>query len=124
VTGTLPALEDRMAKKPAAAAAALRTIPVAPGSTVTIDVDVNAMVVPYTIALDGSVVIKSTVDRRAVVGPLSPGQHTLGWGFAHAIKGWAHTVSVTVDGTTTLLEKRSEASKDQDHSVGMAFLTV
>jgi hypothetical protein len=113
-----------MAKKTAVDAAPLKTIPVPAGATATIDVDVNAMVVPYTIALDGDVVIKSTVDRRAVIGPLPQGTHTLGWGFAHGLKGWAHSLTVTVDGTTTVLEKKSEANKDQDHSVGMAFLRV
>lgn len=113
-----------MAKKAAADATPLKTIKVPAGTTATVDVDVNAMVVPYTIALDGSVVIKSTVDRRAVIGPLPLGTHTLGWGFAHGIKGWAHSLTISVDGTTTVLEKKSEANKDQDHSVGMAFLSV
>jgi hypothetical protein len=35
-----------------------------------------------------------------------------------------HKIALKVDGSEKLLEKKSEASKDQDHSVGVVFLVV
>lgn len=121
-----------MAKKPANAATAALKAALPPGikviqipkdAEVLVDVDVNDMVIPYTVAADGNVVIKSLVDQREPLA-LDVGTHRLGWSFAHQAKGWMHKITIKVDGSDTLLEKRSEANKDQDHSVGVAFLIV
>src|SRR3954469_11063040 len=114
-----------MAKTPVnAATTALRTvlpegievIQVPADATVLVDVNVNDMVIPYTIAADGSVLIKSMVDRREPLS-LSVGTHRLGWAFAHAAKGWMHELTLKINNTNKVLEKKSEADKDQDHSV-------
>lgn len=121
-----------MAKKPANAATAALKAALPPGikvieipkdAEILVDVDVNDMVIPYTVAADGNVVIKSLVDQREPLS-LEIGTHRLGWSFAHQAKGWMHKITIKVDGSDTLLEKRSEANKDQDHSVGVAFLIV
>lgn len=102
----------------------VKVIPVPLGAAVDVDVDVNDMAIPYTIASDGKVLIKALVDRREEVPNLTAGTHRLAWGFAHTVKGWGHTVSLRVNGKAQVLEKRSEANKDPDHSVGVAFLFV
>jgi hypothetical protein len=102
----------------------VKVISIPLGAKVEVDVDVNDMEVPYTIALDGSVVIKSLVDRREELKNLTAGTHRLGWGFAHLAKGWRHNLSLKINGQREPLEERSEAQKDQDHSVGVAFLVV
>jgi hypothetical protein len=121
-----------MAKKPANAATTalkavlppgIKVIQVTRDAEVLVDVDVNDMVIPYTVAADGDVVIKSLVDRREPL-VLTAGTHRVGWAFSHAAKGWMHRISIKVDGADTLLEKKSEANKDQDHSVGVVFLVV
>lgn len=94
------------------------------GSTLEVDVDVNDMDVPYTIAFDGEVVIKALVDRRKAITPLTPGTHRLGWAFAHGLKGWKHKLALRIDGVPMVLEERSEAKKAPDHSVGVAFVVV
>jgi hypothetical protein len=102
----------------------VNVLPVALGTTVTVDVDVNEMTIPYTVATDAHVVIKSLVDRREDLPDLDEGTHRLSWGFAHATKGWKHKISVNIGGKTTVLEERSEGNKDPDHSIGVAFLVV
>ena len=113
-----------MAKKPAnTASTALRdslpndikVITVASGAQIQVDVDVNEMVIPYTIAFDGGVLIKSLVDRRAIIPSLGKGAHRLGWAFAHAMKDWKHRLAIRVGTEDHELEKRSEAAKDLDH---------
>jgi hypothetical protein len=99
------------------------TIQIPLGASVVVDVDVNDMVIPYTVAIDGGVLIKSLVDRREPAS-LSAGVHRMGWAFAHAAKGWMHKLTITVGGKATVLETKSEANKDRDHSVGVAFLVV
>lgn len=94
------------------------------GTTATVDVDVNEMTIPYTVAINTHVVIKSLVDRREDLPELDVDTHRLSWGFAHATKGWKHKITVTIGGTTTVLEERSETNKDPDHSIGVAFLVV
>jgi hypothetical protein len=103
--------------------AGIEVIEISANATVHVDVDVNDMTIPYTIAADGNVLIKSLVDRREPL-PLSVGTHRLGWGFAHAAKGWKHELRLEINNAKKLLEKRSEANKDQDHSVGIVFLVV
>lgn len=99
------------------------TIQIPLGASVVVDVDVNDMVVPYTVAIDGSVLIKGLVDRREPAS-LSAGVHRMGWAFAHAAKGWMHKLTITVGGKATVLDAKSEARKDRDHTVGVAFLVV
>jgi len=124
-----------MAKKKAAKKQALSTlraalpkntdaIDIPPNATVTVDVDVNDMTIPYTIALNGDDVLNSRLDRRKDISPLPAGTHRLGWGFAHTEKGWKHKVTLTVNGKAIVLEERSEARKDVDHSIGVAFLVA
>lgn len=118
---TPPAPETRALR--AALPPDVPTIQIPPGSTVVVDVDVNDMVAPYTVAIDGRVLIKALVDRREEA-ELSAGIHRLGWAFAHAAKGWKHKLTITVGSKATVLESKSEADKDRDHSVGVAFLVV
>jgi hypothetical protein len=127
-----------MAKKPAAlstltatqlAAIAPTTTPptkvitVPPGGTLVVIVDVGPMSVPYTVSYAGRTLVKALVDRAAVVLPLLPGEQVLGWAFAHVVKGWHHTIGVSVNnGTPIVLESMSEANKDQDHNVNFAIV--
>ena len=126
-----------MAKKSTAAQAAsnvaalkaalppdISVISVPAGAKLTVEVDVNAMAIPYTIALDTRPVIKSLVDRREDLPVLLSGTHRLSWGFAHAAKDWKHQITLTVNGQSSVLETRSEAKKDPDHSIGVVFLVV
>ena len=102
----------------------VKVIPVAAGATTSVDVDVNDMAVAYTIALDARTIIQSLVDRKEDLPEMPVGTHRLSWGFAHAVKGWKHKVSFIVNGARTVLEEKSEANKDPDKSIGVAFLVV
>lgn len=62
------------------------------------------MVIPYTIAADGNVLIKSLVDRREPL-PLTVGTHRLVWCFAHAAKGWMHELPLEINNTRKVLER-------------------
>lgn len=96
------------------------TIP--PGGTLRVVVDVGEMTIPYTVAYNRHTLIKSLVDR-AEMAPLAPGAHILGWAFAHTTKGWHHAIGVSVNGgPVQILESKSEAAKDADHSVGVALV--
>lgn len=123
-----------MAKKPqvraavvpladSAAPAGLAIITVPPGGTLTIIVDVGEMTIPYTVQYAGRTIIKSLVDRAVEVQPLESGMRVLGWAFAHTQKGWHHTIGFSINGgALQVLEKKSEANKDVDHSVGAAIV--
>ena len=115
---------DSIAVLAAALPSDIKVFSLSAKAVVTVDVDVSDMAIPYTIAIDRQVLIKSVVDRRANLPPMSPGTYRLSWSFAHVVKDWMHKVSVTVDGDTTILEERSEAGKDSDHSIGVAFLVI
>lgn len=85
-------------------------------------VDVGPMSVPYTASYRGRTLIKSLVDRAENVS-LKQGEEVLGWSFTHTLKGWHHTIGVSVNkGTPIILEDKSEANKDQDTSVGFAII--
>ena len=97
-------------------------ITVPPGGTLLVIVDVGPMSVPYTVSYRGRTMIKSLVDRAENV-PLQPGEEVLGWHFTHMLKGWHHTIGVSVNnGTPFILEDKSEANKDQDTSFGFAIV--
>jgi hypothetical protein len=122
-----------MAKSPASNTSAalkaalppdVKVIEVPAGARVQVDVDVNEMVIPYTISIDGHVLIKSLVDRREDIPDMTPGTHRLAWGFMHNVKDWSHTITLRINDTAQQLEKRSEAEKHSDHSIGVAFLIV
>ena len=115
---------DSIAVLAAALPSDIKVFSLSAKAVVTVDVDVSDMAIPYTITIDRHVLIKSVVDRRANLPPMSPGTYRLSWSFAHVVKDWMHKVSVTVDGDTTILEERSEAGKDADHSIGVAFLVI
>ena len=102
----------------------IKVISVPANATVTVDVDVNTMTVPYSIALDTEPFIQSLVDQRKDLPPMSAGTHRLSWGFAHGAKEWMHKLTLTVNGTATVLESKSEKKKDPDRSIGVAFLIV
>lgn len=102
----------------------VKVISIPANANVAVDVDVNDMAIPYTIALDTAVVIKSLVDRREDLRSLTKGTHRLSWAFAHAVKDWKHTLKLNVNGVSEVLEDKSEAKKHTDHSVGVAFLVV
>ena len=115
---------DSIAVLAAALPSDIKVFSISAKAVVTVDVDVSDLAIPYTIAFERLVLIKSVVNRRADLPPMSPGTYRLSWSFAHVVKDWMHRVSVTVDGVTTVLEERSEADKDADHSIGVAFLVV
>ena len=115
---------DSIAVLAAALPSDIKVFSLSAKAVVTVDVDVSDMAIPYTITIDRHVLIKSVVDRRATLPPMSPGTYRLSWSFAHVVKDWMHKVSVTVDGDTTILEERSEAGKDADHCIGVAFLVI
>ena len=97
-------------------------IEVPPGGTLTIVIDVGPMAIPYTVAYAGKTLIKSLVDR-AEAAPLQTGDRILGWAFAHAVKGWQHAIGFSINGgAVKVLERKSEANKDPDHSVGVAIV--
>ncbi len=99
-----------------------KVITVPSGGTLVVVVDVGPMAVPYTVSYAGRTLVKSLVDRAALV-PLVAGENVLGWAFAHAVKGWHHTIGVSVNGAKpVVLEAMSEANKDQDHSVNFAIV--
>jgi hypothetical protein len=110
---------------PVAAAAAAASVPiivVPAGTTLEVIVDVGPMVIPYTVAYDGRTVIKSLVDRSEPV-VVKPGDSVLAWAFAHAVKEWSHSIGYSLGGgQIKILEERSEAKKDPDHSVGFALV--
>lgn len=116
---------QRGAAVPVAEAAQTASVPiivVPPGTTLDVIVDVGPMVIPYAIAYDGRTLIKSLVDRAEAV-LLKPGDAMLAWSFAHAVKGWSHSVAYSLGGgPTKVLEARSEAKKDPDTSVGFALV--
>jgi hypothetical protein len=97
-------------------------ITVPPGGTLLVIVDVGPMRQHYTVSYRGRTLIKALVDRAEEV-PLQPGEEVLAWSFTHVLKGWHHTIGVSVDnGVPIVLESKSEANKDQDASVGFAIV--
>jgi hypothetical protein len=113
---------ERVTVAVAAEAASVPVIDVPSGSTLEVVVDVGPMVIPYTVAYGGTTVIKSLVDRAERV-PVTSGAVMLGWAFAHAAKGWSHRLGYSINGApVVVLEERSEAAKDTDHSVGFALV--
>jgi len=122
--GRAAAAQDSVAALRAALPPDVKVIPIPANATVVVEVDVNDMAIPYTIALDTRTIIESLVDRREELPSMSVGTHRLSWGFAHAVKGWKHKLTLIVNGTATVLEERSEAKKDPDRSIGVAFLVV
>jgi hypothetical protein len=106
----------------AARAAAVPVIAIPQGSLLEVVVIVGPMVIPYTVAYDGRTVIKSLVDRAEPV-TVKPGSFLLAWSFAHAVKEWSHSIGFSIDGgPVEILETKSEAKKDPDHSVGFALV--
>jgi hypothetical protein len=107
----------------AAGPAGIVVITVPTGGTLTIIVDVGPMTIPYTVQYSGRTIIKSPVDRAVDVQPLEPGQRVLGWAFAHTQKGWHHTIGFSINGgQVQVLDAKSEANKDSDHSVGAVIV--
>ena len=109
----------------AAAVAAVTQVPVItvpPGGTLTIVVDVGPMAIQYTVGYAGKTLITSLVDRAEDV-PLQAGDRILAWSFAHVVKGWSHAIGFSINGgPVQVLERKSEANKDPDHSVGVAVV--
>jgi hypothetical protein len=100
----------------AAAATDMRVIDVPPGGTLDVIVDVGPMAVQYIVRYGITTVIKSLVDRAASV-PVESGDRLLTWTFIHQVKGWKHTVGVSINkGTPIVLESKSEEKKDSDVS--------
>ena len=127
VSGISSAPVSALASATAPAAAALTAskasvITVPPGGTLTVIVDVGQMSASYTVAYAGKTVVKALVDRAENVD-LQKGDRVLAWSFAHLVKGWHHTVGVAINGGMPIvLESKSEAKKDQDHSVNFAIV--
>ena len=111
-----------VAASAAAKAAEVPVIDVPAGGTLEIVVDVGPMVMPYTVAYAGRTIIKSLVDRAEPI-PVAAGSFVLAWAFAHAVKEWTHSIGYSVNGQPVkVLEQKSEAKKDSDHSVGFALV--
>ena len=112
----------RVSTTAAAEAAEIPIITVPPGGLLEAVVDVGPMVIPYTVAYAGKTLIKSLVDRAEAV-PVQRGDFILAWAFAHAVKGWTHSIGYAINGgAIQILEKRSEAARDADHSIGFALV--
>jgi|SRR5436190_23768486 len=112
----------RVSAEVAATEAGVPVIEVPPGGTLEVVVDVGEMVIPYTVAYDGTTVIKSLVNRAERV-PVKSGSNMLAWAFAHVVKGWRHSIGYSLNGAPiVVLEQRSEKAKDTDHSVGVALV--
>ena len=106
------------------AATTSKAIQLSAASKLEIITEVGPMAVPYTVAYDGKTVIQSLVSRRESI-PIAPGTHVLTWTFSHALKGWRHTISYSVDGgEPRVLDSKSEASQNPDHAVGSVQLVV
>lgn len=111
-----------MPKKSEEESSNMPVIEVPPGGSLEVIVDVGPMTVPYTISYRGETIIKSLVDHAESLS-LVPGDHILGWAFAHMGTGWLHTVGVSINGAAPItLESMSEANKDEDHSVNFAVV--
>jgi hypothetical protein len=118
-----PALKATVSLAAVSDAGTLPTITIPPGGTLTIVVDVGPMTIPYTVAYAGHNVIKSLVDRAENVAPLLAGDRLLVWAFSHTEKEWHHAIGCSIDGgAVQLLERKSEAKKDPDHSLGAAIV--
>lgn len=92
------------------------------GGIVDVIVDVGEMSVPYVVRYGGATVIKSLVDRAAALHVL-PGDHKLVWSFIHQVKGWKHTIGISINGgRPTVLESKSEAKKDPDVSADFVII--
>ena len=103
-------------------ATSTRVFEVPAGGTVEVIVDVGPMSVPYAVRYGGTTVIKSLVDRAAALNVL-PGDHKLVWSFIHQVKGWKHTIGISInDETPTVLESKSEAKKDPDVSADFVII--
>jgi hypothetical protein len=121
-TGTARMHEAAVPASAAAAEASIKVIDVPAGGTLEIIVDVNEMAIPYTVAYAGRTVIKALVDRAEPV-TLRSGSNVLSWAFAHIVKGWSHQIGFSINGgALQVLEKKSEANKDPDSSVGVALV--
>lgn len=102
--------------------AQLPIITVPAGGTLVVGVDVGPMTIPYTVAYAGQTLLKSLVDRIGPV-PVQQGDRVMAWAFSHTEKGWTHAVGVSInDGPVQILEQKSEANKDSDHSVGVVVV--
>jgi len=107
-----------------AATPPIQLITVPPGGTLAVIVDVGPMSIQYAVSYAGRNLIKAFVDRASAV-PLVPGEQVLSWAFSHIDKGWHHTIGVSVNGAAPIvLEAKSEARKDPDHSIAFAIVKV
>jgi hypothetical protein len=87
MTGDLgTATIDSIAVLAAALPSDIKVFSLSAKAVVTVDVDVADMAIPYTIAIERSVLIKSVVNRRAVLPPMTPGTYRLSWSFAHVVE--------------------------------------
>lgn len=119
------ASRNRVSVSEVAEAGTLPVIVMPPGGTLKIVVDVGPMSIPYTVAYAGNVILTSLVDRAKDVVPLIPGDQLLTWAFSHTEKGWHHAIGFSInEGDVKLLERKSEANKDPDHSLGAAVVRV
>jgi hypothetical protein len=98
-------------------------IVVPPGGRLDVVIDVGPMSVPYSVSYADRTIVKSLVDQAVEVSPLHSGRRTLAWVFMHLNKGWSHTIAYAIDGgEPVVLEQRSEANKDPDTHIGVAFV--
>lgn len=119
------ATKNRASVTEVAKAGTRPVIVVPPGGTLKVVVDVGPMTIPYAVAYAGNVFLTSLVDSAKDVGPLVPGDELLTWAFSHTEKGWHHAIGFSInDGEVKLLERKSEANKDPDHSLGSAIVRV
>lgn len=101
---------------------ATRVFEVPAGGKVDVIVDVGPMSVQYVVRYAGRTAIKSLVDRAASL-VLVPGDQKLLWSFTHLVKGWKHTIGISIDDATPIvLESKSEAKKDDDVSTDFVII--
>ena len=124
-TNGAPASRATVSLAAVSAAGTLPIITIPPGGTLTVVVDVGPMTIPYTVAYAGHNVIKSPWIAPKRSHRFCPATTCWPGRSPHTEKGWHHAIGFSVNGgPVQLLERKSEANKDSDHSLGAAIVRV
>ena len=91
----------------------------ASGGTLEVVVDVGEMVIPYTVAYDGTIVIESLVNRAERV-PVKSGMNSARLGVRTRRQGLEALIRRLAERRSDVVLERSEKAKDTDYSVGVA----
>lgn len=104
--------------------AAVPVLSASNGDQLTIEVDVDNIVVPYTVIFDDRTLIFGATDRRERVS-LVTGFHRLTWSFTHLEKDWTHKITAQIGAAgAQVLDDKAEANKDAPYSIGWAVIDV